>query len=133
MQSGELLLTLGIAAGSALGGVLRYLLDGVVARTIGQTYPWGTLLINVLGSLLIGFIFTVSGPDGRLLLTPFVRQSVMVGILGGFTTFSAFSLQTLNLVRLGEWGAAVTYVLLSVGLALVAVWLGATAGEILNR
>jgi fluoride exporter len=85
-----------VAVGSALGGVARYWLSGVAARIGGETFPWGTLLINVLGSFVIGFFGTLTGPDGRLFVSPTGRQFVMVGICGGFTTFSSFSLQTLN-------------------------------------
>jgi len=91
-----------IAAGSALGGAFRYWCSGVAARLIGETFPWGTLLINILGSFVIGVFFTLTGPDGRLLVSPNIRQFVMVGLCGGYTTFSSFSLQTLNLIRDGE-------------------------------
>jgi CrcB protein len=91
-----------IAVGSALGGVLRHWCSGVAAQLIGETFPWGTLIVNVAGSFAIGFFFTYSGPDGRQLVDPVTRQFVMVGICGGYTTFSSFSLQTLNLMRDGR-------------------------------
>ncbi len=94
----ETLVFVAVAAGSALGGAARYVLSGVVARAFGETFPWGTLVVNVLGSFLIGFVATVTGPDGRLLVSPVLRQFWMPGIFGGFTTFSSFSLQTLSLV-----------------------------------
>jgi CrcB protein len=113
-----------VAIGGALGTTGRYWLSGVVARLIGETFPWGTLLINVTGSLLIGFFATLTGPDGRLFVGSTARQFVMIGICGGYTTFSSFSLQTLNLVNDGEWLYAGSNILLSVALCLIAVWGG---------
>ena len=122
-----------VALGSALGGAARFGLSGVVARSFGETFPWGTLVVNVLGSFLIGFVATVTGPDGRLLASPASRQFLMPGIFGGFTTFSSFSLQTLSLAQEGEWLQAGGNVAGSVVLCLVGVWLGATLGAWVNR
>ena len=122
-----------IAFGSALGGAARYWCSGYVADQFGETFPWGTLIINVLGSFVIGFFATLTGPDGRLLVSTTSRQFVMVGLCGGYTTFSSFSLQTLNLVRDGEWFAAGGNITLSVILCLVAVWLGHIAAATLNQ
>jgi len=122
-----------IALGSALGGVGRYWCSGVIARHIGETFPWGTLTVNVVGSLLIGLLATVSEPDGRLLMNSTLRQFFMIGVFGGFTTFSSFSLQTLNLVRDGQWIPASLYILGSVALCLVGVWLGHGLGIAINR
>ena len=116
-----------IAVGSALGGMARYWCSGVAARLIGETFPWGTLIVNVAGSLVIGFFATVTGPDGRLLVGTVPRQFVMVGICGGYTTFSSFSLQTLNLLNDGEWLYAALNIVASVVLCLIAVWLGHVA------
>jgi fluoride exporter len=113
-----------IAIGGAIGTVGRYWLSGIVARLVGETFPWGTLLINVTGSLVIGFFATLTGPDGRFMVGTTARQFVMVGLCGGYTTFSAFSLQTLNLANDGEWLSAGAYIVFSVVLCLVAVWLG---------
>ena len=113
-----------IAVGSALGGVARYWCSGVAARLIGETFPWGTLFVNVTGSFIIGFFATLTGPDGRIFAGTTTRQFVMTGILGGFTTFSSFSLQSLNLANDGEWLQAGGNVVGSVVLCLVAVWLG---------
>jgi fluoride exporter len=124
---------LAVALGSALGGVARYGLSGLVARSFGETFPWGTLLVNVIGSFLIGFVATLTGPDGRLLVSPVARQFWMPGIFGGFTTFSSFSLQTLTLAQDGEWARAGANVGLSVALCLIAVWLGAVLAAALNR
>lgn len=113
-----------IAAGGALGSVARFWISGVVARHFGEAFPWGTLLVNVTGSFIVGFFATLTEPEGRWLVAPSVRQFVMIGVLGGYTTFSAFSLQTLTLARDGEWFYAGANAVLSLVLCLVAVWLG---------
>lgn len=135
MELDEALLYLSgwIFLGSGLGGVLRFLCSGLVARTFGETFPWGTLLVNVSGSFLIGLFAVVSGPDGRLLVGLTARQFVMVGIFGGYTTFSSFSLQTLTLLQDGERLYALANIALSVGLCLFGVWLGAVLGALVNR
>ena len=122
-----------IAAGSALGGAFRYLCSGVAARLIGETFPWGTLLINILGSFVIGVFFTLTGPDGRLLVSPNIRQFVMVGLCGGYTTFSSFSLQTLNLIRDGEILYAGANIVASVLLCMLAVWIGHIMAAQINQ
>jgi CrcB protein len=122
-----------IALGSALGGVGRYWCSGVIARHIGEVFPWGTLSVNVVGSLLIGLVATVSDPDGRLLMGPTARQFLMIGVFGGFTTFSSFSLQVLYMVRDGDWVPASLYILGSVALCLIGVWLGHALGIAINR
>jgi CrcB protein len=121
-----------IAIGGALGSVARYWCSGVAARLIGETFPWGTLIVNVVGSLIIGFFATITGPDGRLFVGTIPRQFVMVGICGGFTTFSSFSLQTLNLMHDGEWLYAGANIVGSVITCLVAVWLGHIAANSFN-
>src|SRR5262245_20854356 len=120
----RLQLYLWIALGSALGGVARFWCTGVMARLLGETFPWGTLLVNVLGSLIIGFFATMTAPDGRMFVDQTMRQFVMIGFLGGYTTFSSFSLQTLNLANDGEWLCAGLYIGASVIVCLLAVWLG---------
>ena len=122
-----------IAFGSALGGVGRYALQGWAARSLGATFPWGTLFVNILGCAFIGWFATMTAPEGRLLVGSAARQFVMVGICGGFTTFSSFSLETLNLARAGEPGRAMAYVLGSVLLCLAGVWLGSAAALGLSR
>ena len=111
----------------------RFWLATTVAERIGETFPWGTIIINVIGSFIIGFFATLTGPDGRLLVGSTTRQFVMIGLCGGFTTFSSFSLQTLNLVRNGEALNAGANVILSVALCLIAVWLGYVAAAMLNQ
>ncbi len=114
-----------IAIGGALGSVGRYWFSGVVARLFGETFPWGTLLVNVSGSLVIGFFATLTGPDGRWLVPAWFRQQFfMLGVCGGYTTFSSFSLQTLTLAEEGEWLYAGANIIMSVVSCLAAVWLG---------
>jgi fluoride exporter len=113
-----------VAFGSALGGIARFWCSGVLAALIGETFPWGTLLINVIGSFVIGLFATLTGADGRLLVGSLTRQFVMVGLCGGYTTFSSFSLQTLNLINDGEWFHAGANVVLSVALCVIGVWVG---------
>ncbi len=122
-----------IALGSALGGMARYWCSGLVANSIGETFPWGTLTVNVVGSFIIGFFATLTSPDGRLLVGSSARQFVMAGICGGYTTFSSFSLQTLNLIRDGQWLYAGANAVLSVILCMAAVWLGHVAAASLNQ
>ena len=121
-----------VALGGALGTTARYWLSTVVARAFGETFPWGTLIINVTGSLVIGFFAALTGPDGRVFASSTVRQFVMIGICGGYTTFSSFSLQTLNLVNDGEWFRAGANIILSVLLCLIAVWGGVVLANVFN-
>ena len=121
-----------IGLGSALGGMARYWCSGTAAAILGETFPWGTLIVNVLGSLIIGFFATITEPDGRLFIGTTARQFVMIGLCGGYTTFSSFSLQTLNLMHEGEWLNAGLNIGASVVLCLLAVWLGYAAAHYLN-
>ena len=115
-----------IALGSALGGAGRYWCSGLVARHLGETLPWGTLAVNILGSFGVGFA------DALLAGTP-ARQLVMSGLCGGYTTFSSFSLQTLTLARDGKWVGAGANIGASVVTCLLSVWLGHIAGVALNH
>ena len=129
----EMAIMVAVTMGSALGGAARYWCTGVVSRAFGETFPWGTLLVNVLGSFLIGLVAVVTGPEGRLLVSPVIRQFWLAGIFGGFTTFSSFSLNTLRLAQDGDWLWAGMNVMLSVVLCLLGVWLGAVLAAMLNR
>jgi CrcB protein len=122
-----------VALGSALGGMARYWCSGFIANRLGEVFPWGTIFINIFGSFVIGFFATLSGPDSRYLINANIRQFVMVGVCGGYTTFSSFSLQTLNLIRNGEVAAAGANIGLSVLLCLLGVWLGHLAAASLNQ
>ena len=119
-----------VALGGAIGSVGRYWTGLVVARAWGDAFPWGTLLINVLGSFVIGFFATLTLPDGPLPADANVRIFVMVGLCGGYTTFSSFSLQTLALIKAGDWPGAIGNAVLSVLLCMTAVAIGsALAGR----
>jgi len=125
-----------IGLGGALGSMLRFgvgtLIDSNVQKT-GYIFPWGTIIVNITGCFVIGFVFTISTGEGRLLLSPLTRNFITIGILGGYTTFSSFSWQTLTLAQSGQmWGAAAN-VLLSVVLCLIGVWLGAMLAAWLNQ
>ena len=121
-----------IALGGGLGSVARYASTNLVAGWLGGHFPWGTLVINVLGSFVIGVFGALTGPGGRLFVSNDVRLFVMVGICGGYTTFSSFSLQTLDLIHDGAIGRAGLNVVGSVALCLLAVWIGYLAAAALN-
>src|SRR6266849_3742013 len=122
-----------IAIGGALGSMARYGCSGWVARLTGGVFPYGTLVVNASGALIIGFFAAMSLPEGRFLVPPSARLFVMVGICGGYTTFSTFSLETLNLMRDGEWIPAAANAAGSVLLCFLAVWLGFVDATMLNR
>ncbi|MEM8785904.1 MAG: fluoride efflux transporter CrcB [Pseudomonadota bacterium] len=113
---------LAVAAGGALGASMRYGAVLAVGHLLGTTYPYGTMLVNVLGSFVIGVVFQLA--RGGMDLSPTLLLFLMTGVLGGFTTFSAFSLDALKLLERGAVGAFATYGLLSVTLSLLAVIAG---------
>jgi CrcB protein len=122
-----------VLAGSALGGLARYVVSGLVGAQFGETFPWGTVIVNITGCFVIGFFATLTAPDGRLFVGAGTRQFVVTGFCGGYTTFSSFSLQTLNLMNDGEWLRAGGNVLGSVTLCLFATWLGMLAAGSINQ
>ena len=123
---------LAIAFGSAVGGVGRYWLGGLIDTHFSENFPWGTVIVNITGCFVIGIFATLTGPDGRWIAHTTLRQLVMVGVCGGYTTFSSFSLQTLNLVRDGHIAYAGWNIVVSVVFCLLAVWLGHAAAVALN-
>ncbi len=112
-----------VMAGGALGTLARYLIS-VMAAPISKDLPWGTIAINVTGSLLIGFFGTLTLANGRYPVPENLRLFVMIGFCGGYTTFSSFSLQTLDLIRQGGWMRAGVNILASVVLCVAAVAVG---------
>jgi len=121
-----------VAIGSALGGMGRYACSGIGVRFFGEAFPWGTLFVNVAGSLVIGALAFAVEADGRILAGD-SRAFLMIGLCGGFTTFSAFSLEALNLARNGDWAAASGYVAGSVVLCLAAAAIGYFGAAALAR
>ena len=121
-----------VALGGALGSAARYALGNAMVAALGAAFPWGTLLINIIGSFVISCFGLIAGADGRLPLPFEARVFVTVGICGGFTTFSSFSLQTVELARSGHAGRAVAYALASVTLCVVACALGVLVAQAVN-
>ena len=116
-----------IAVGGAFGSVLRYALQGVVQRLTEGDFPLGTLIVNVLGCLVMGFLCGMF--DGPLLVREEYKIGLRVGLLGGFTTFSAFGLESFQLGANGQYRSMGLYVALSCGLCIAAVWLGYRLAE----
>jgi len=122
-----------IAIGGALGSMARYGCAELGSSWLGDRFPWGTLAINVIGSLVIGFFGALTVPGGRFAVTPDARAFVMVGLCGGYTTFSSFSFQTLSLLREGQLLRALLYIGGSVVFCLGAVAIGFVGATALNR
>jgi CrcB protein len=127
-----------VAIGGALGSVSRFWLTGIISAKFGeaaQTFPLGTLIANVSGSFLIGIFAALTIPEGRLdpQSRAFAVQFLMIGVCGGYTTFSSFSLQTLNLLHDREWLYAGVNIILSVILCMIAVWLGYLLGAVFSH
>ena len=122
-----------VSLGGAIGSAGRFWISGFVAERIGHSFPYGTLTVNVTGSFLVGLLAGLSVPEGRWLLSPSARQFLMVGVCGGYTTFSSFSLQTLALAQDGQWLRAGANSVASFALCLIAVWLGYACGNLVNR
>jgi CrcB protein len=121
-----------IALGGAVGSVARFWMSVAIAVRFDGRFPWGTLFVNVTGSLLIGIFAAWSETGGRLAEATTLRQFLVVGLCGGYTTFSAFSMQTFDLMRTGHWLAALGNVIGSVFACLVAVWVGHLIGSALK-
>lgn len=122
-----------VALGGALGSIVRYACSGAAARWLGSGFPYSTLFVNVVGSYAIGVLGTIAIAGTRALTPTDLRAFLIVGILGGFTTFSAFSLETFTLARGGNLGGAAANVLLSLVLCFAAVWLGYVSATAFSR
>jgi CrcB protein len=118
-----------IGLAGLVGTLCRYWLSGIVARQYGETFPWGTLVVNVVGCFLAGSLFYLM--EERFLVSPTLRSVILIGLLGGFTTFSSFGLQTFTLLREGEFALAALNVTLSNFLALLMLWVGYSLGKAL--
>ncbi|WP_438970657.1 fluoride efflux transporter CrcB [Methylophaga sp.] len=118
---------LAIAAGGAVGAVLRFILSNNIYRVVGRDFPYGTMAVNVLGSLLMGFLFITMVE--RQIVSVEWRSAILVGLLGAFTTFSTFSMETIALLEDGELLRAMMNVILSVLFCLVATWVGISVGR----
>lgn len=121
---------LAVAVGGAIGSAARFWMTGAMATLTGPRFPWGTLAINILGSFVIGLVAGFTLTPARMGMHPDLRIFLMTGICGGFTTFSAFSLQTLELIQTGDLVPAFGYILGSVALCLLAVWGGWLLGRV---
>ena len=118
-----------IGLGGFAGAITRYLVDGAVAERTGGGFPWGTLVINVSGSFVLGLLFAMS--TERAILPADIRGPLMIGFLGAYTTFSTFMLESWRLVESGAWGLAIANLGGSMALGLVAVFVGLTVGRAL--
>ena len=115
---------LAVMAGGAAGVGLRLFISNWSTDHFGQTFPWGTLLVNVSGCLIIGLFTGLTGPDGVVATSPIIRQVVAIGVLGGFTTYSSFSLQTINLLAEGKVLYGMGNIFLTLLLCLAGTWIG---------
>ncbi|MDX1513613.1 MAG: fluoride efflux transporter CrcB [Gammaproteobacteria bacterium] len=120
-------MTLAIAVGGAAGALLRYWVSTGVHLLAGRAFPYGTLAVNVSGSLLMGLLYVLI--IERMDVDPLWRGALLIGLLGAFTTFSTFSIETLNLLENGEPVKAAVNVLASVSVCIVACWVGMVAGR----
>ena len=118
-----------VAAGGALGSAARYLVNVAAGRFLGPEFPWGTMAVNIAGSFVMGLLIAVMAL--KMQVSQEVRAFLTTGILGGFTTFSAFSLDFAVLVERRETGLAALYVIASVGLSLAAIFAGLKLGRAL--
>lgn len=121
-----------VAAGSAVGAVLRWMASLGALALAGDGFAWGTLAANVTGSAAIGFYARMTGPDGRA-APAHIRHAVMTGLLGGYTTFSMFSLECLLQMQAGDWADAGLYIAASLAAWIGAVWAGDALAAQINR
>jgi len=122
-----------IAIGGAIGSVGRYYASRLIMLLSGGIFPFGTMFVNVSGSIIIGFVAALSAPESRFFVSPQARLFLMTGICGGYTTFSTFSLETMALIGDGQLMAASLNAVGSVLLCLAAVWLGNVAAQLTGR
>ena len=120
--------TIFIALAGLTGTLLRYWVAGFVSRQIGETFPWGTMAVNLIGCVGAGVLFFLA--EERFALSPTLRTVIMIGLLGGFTTFSSYSLQTFALLREGAFGLALLNMVTSNILGLLMVWIGYAVARI---
>ncbi len=118
-----------IFIGGGIGSVFRYLMSGWVYSFLGADFPYGTFSVNILGSFIIGFFLTLA--EDRFLVSPELRAFLAIGILGGFTTFSTFTYETLGLFKEGSFFIGATNILASVAVALIAAWFGNLLGRLI--
>ena len=126
-------LYLAVGCGAAIGSLLRFLSGVLIVSGMGLSALWATSFVNVVGSFVLGLFAALTAPDGRLLVSPAGRQFVMGGICGGFTTFSAMSLDTFILLLQGDIPLAVLYLVLVIAFSLVAAWVGHILAMHLNE
>jgi CrcB protein len=115
--------------GGGTGAVFRYLLSGWVYRVMGTDFPYGTLAVNIIGCFVIGLFLTMA--EDRFLISPSFRIFFAVGVLGGFTTFSTFSFETVGLLKDGAFTIGLLNVMVSITVGLTATWVGTLAGKII--
>ena len=125
------MLYLYISLGGALGALSRYLLSTWIYNKSQHVFPYGTFIVNILGCFILGFFYTIT--LDKYVISPQVRMMVSVGFLGAFTTFSTFSLETLNIIKENNYNVALLNIALSVLLGLLAVWLGAVLANFFSQ
>lgn len=122
-----------VAFGGAIGTLARFWIAQLFTDLLGPDFPWGTVFINITGCFVIGAFGFLTGPDDRFPVSHTIRQMVIVGFCGGYTTFSSFSLQTLNMLQKGAWGQALFHIMLSVVMCMLAVWAGYLMAAYINN